>query len=76
MTFFHRFLKLENGIPSHDTFNRVFATLAPTAFADRFARRMAAACDGTGLTPIAIDRMSVRGSKRGTATGCLYLVSA
>ena len=75
-TFFQRFLKLENGIPSHDTFNRVFAALDPTAFADRFARWMASACDGTGLTPIAINGKSVRGSKRRTATGCLHLVSA
>ena len=29
---FRRFLELENGIPSHDTFGRVFALLEPTAF--------------------------------------------
>ena len=74
--FFQRFLKLENGIPSHDTFGRVFDALDPTAFADRFAKWMASACEGTGLTPIAIDGKSVRGSKRWTATGCLHLVSA
>ena len=29
--FFMRFLELSNGIPSHDTFNRVFAILDPVA---------------------------------------------
>jgi predicted transposase YbfD/YdcC len=74
--FFTRFLTLENGIPSPDTFARVFAKLDPTAFAAGFARWMAAACAATGLVPIALDGKSVRGSKKGTATGCLHLVSA
>src|SRR5205823_5914414 len=29
-------LRLPNGIPAHDTFNRLFATLAPRAFQDCF----------------------------------------
>src|SRR4051812_2319295 len=33
---FARFLLLPNGIPSHDTFNRVFATMSPQAFRDCF----------------------------------------
>lgn len=74
--FFSRFLKLENGIPSADTFARVFAKVDPTAFAAGFGRWMAAACEATGLVPIAIDGKSVRGSKKATATGCLHLVSA
>ena len=74
--FFERFLKLANGIPSADTFARVFAKLDPKAFAVGFGRWMAAACQTTGLVPIAIDGKSVRGSKKATATGCLHLVSA
>jgi hypothetical protein len=74
--FFRRFLALENGIPSHDTFGRVFAALDPVGEGDRVARWMASACEGTGLTPVAIDGKSARRSKRGTATGCLHLVSA
>jgi hypothetical protein len=31
------FLRLPNGIPSHDTFGRVFAALAPEQFRRRFA---------------------------------------
>jgi predicted transposase YbfD/YdcC len=74
--FFRRFLPLDNGIPSPDTFERVFAKLDPGAFAQAFGRWMAAACQATGLIPIAIDGKSARGAKRNTATGCLHVVTA
>jgi predicted transposase YbfD/YdcC len=35
---FKTFLRLRNGIPSHDTFNRLFAALDPKAFLDCFLR--------------------------------------
>jgi hypothetical protein len=74
--FFRRFLKLPHGIPSHDTFNRVFAKLDPEAFADRFGRWAAGACEATGLGHVAIDGKSARRSPKGTFTGCLHLVEA
>src|ERR687894_2072106 len=74
--FFRRVLTLENGIPSADTFGRVFAKLAPGSFARAFGRWMAAACEATGLVPIAIDGKSARAAKRNTATGCLHVVTA
>jgi predicted transposase YbfD/YdcC len=74
--FFRRFLTLTNGVPSHDTFYRVFTALDPKAFAAAFGRWMASACAATGLIPIGIDGKSVRGTKKATATGCLHLVSA
>jgi predicted transposase YbfD/YdcC len=74
--FFKRFLELPGGIPSHDTFYRVFARLDPAAFAERVGRWMAAACEATGLIPIAIDGKSARRAKAATATGCLHTVSA
>jgi predicted transposase YbfD/YdcC len=74
--FFRRFLRLENGIPSPDTFERVFAKLDPAAFARAFGRWMAAACQATGLVPVAIDGKSARAAERDTATGRLHLVSA
>ena len=36
--FFRRFLELANGVPSPDTFERVFAKLDPKAFAAAFGR--------------------------------------
>ena len=74
--FFRRSLPLENGIPSPDTFERVFAKLAPGAFARAFGRWMAAAGAATGLVPVAIDGKSARAAKRDTATGCLHVVTA
>src|SRR4028118_870865 len=74
--FFRRFLPLENGIPSPDTFERVFAKLDPGSFSQAFGRWMAAACEATGLIPIAVDGKSARRAKRDTATGCLTVVSA
>ena len=74
--FFGQFLELPHGIPSHDTFNRVFAKLDPDAFADRFGRWMASACEATGLVHVAIDGKSTRRSTKGTFTGCLHLVEA
>ena len=74
--FFRRFLPLPHGIPSADTFARVFAKLRPDAFAAAFGRWMAAACEGTGLVPVAIDGKACRGAAADTAAGCLTVVSA
>lgn len=74
--FFRRFLALPSGIPSHDTFDRVFAKLDPAAFADRFGRWAAEACEGAGLVHVAIDGKSARRSPKDTFTGCLHLVEA
>jgi predicted transposase YbfD/YdcC len=73
---FRRFLALPNGIPSHDTFRRVFAGLNPARFAACFGSWMAALCASCGLKPIAIDGKAARRSPKGTASGCLHLVSA
>jgi hypothetical protein len=74
--FFRRFLPLDNGIPSPDTFERVFAKLDTGAFARASGRWMTSACEATGLVPIAIDGESARAAKRNTATGCLHVVTA
>src|SRR5215213_11290889 len=58
------------------TGQRVFAKLAPGAFSQAFGRWMAAACEATGLVPVAIDGKSARAAKRDTATGCLHVVTA
>ncbi len=74
--FFRRFLQLPNGVPSADTFARVFARLDPTAFAQRFGCWMVQACRATGLVPVAVAGKSSRAAKKATATGCLHTVSA
>jgi predicted transposase YbfD/YdcC len=74
--FFRRFLPLDNGIPSPDTFERVFSKLAPGTFARAFGRWMASACEANGLIPIAVDGKSARAARRDTATGCLHVVTA
>ena len=73
------FLKLPNGIPSHDTFRRVFCLLSPRAFEDCFTSWMNAACDTCGLQRIHIDGKTLRGSRRKTKDGlcpAVHLVSA
>lgn len=69
------FLKLPNGIPSHDTFGRVFAAPAPDQFRAGFAAWVAEAADAAGVKHVAIDGKTVRGSRAGGRTA-LHLVSA
>ena len=71
-----RFLTLANGIPSADTFGRVFARLDPQAFGKCVGEWMAAACQAAGLRHIAIDGKACRSAPRDTFSGCLHLVSA
>ena len=71
-----RFLALPNGIPSHDTFNRVLAALDRKKFAECFGRWMADLCDQTGLRAIAVVGKSCRAAASDTFSGCLHLVSA
>jgi predicted transposase YbfD/YdcC len=71
-----RFLPLANGIPSADTFGRVFAALDPKAFGRRVAEWLGGVCRATGLRHVAIDGKAVRAARQSTFSGCLHLVSA
>jgi predicted transposase YbfD/YdcC len=72
---FKRFLKLPNGIPSHDTFERVFAKLDPAVFSRCCMAWLRDVSDLVGLSHMAIDGKTLRGS--GTAKkGPLHVVSA
>jgi predicted transposase YbfD/YdcC len=71
-----RFFTLENGIPSHDTFNRVLAALDRDVFAVCFARWMADLGTAVGLKTIAIDGKACRSAPADTFSGCLHLVNA
>jgi predicted transposase YbfD/YdcC len=71
-----QFLELPNGIPSHDTFNRVFAALNPKAFQRCFIAWMNAICDRCGLRRLQIDGKTLKGSRgRHGGLGGLHLVS-
>jgi predicted transposase YbfD/YdcC len=70
-----RFLELPNGIPSHDTFERVFDRLKPQAFQACFREWVRAVSDALRIEHVAIDGKTLRGS--GSAKlGALHLVSA
>jgi predicted transposase YbfD/YdcC len=56
------FLELPGGIPSHDTFGRVFSLLAPDAFERCFAAWMSPLVERSGGSLIAIDGKSIRRS--------------
>lgn len=71
------FLALPHGIPSHDTFRRVFCLLDPCAFQECFQRWVDALSAGLGLKRIAIDGKTLRRSfDRATGKAALHLVSA
>jgi predicted transposase YbfD/YdcC len=71
------FLELPNGIPSHDTFRRVFMLLDPDAFEACFARWAQSLAVEIEREVVAIDGKTVRrsGSRR-HEHGPLHLVSA
>jgi hypothetical protein len=81
------FLTLPGGVPSHDTFRRVFCLLDPVAFQKCFYAWMTAIMNRRGLTPVpadpaelrpvAIDGKTQRGSARRTVgQSALHVVSA
>jgi predicted transposase YbfD/YdcC len=77
LAFFRSFLPLPHGIPSHDTFGRVFALLDPAALLPCVQRWLAALGHAVAGEVVAIDGKTLRGSFD-TAAGQnpLHLVSA
>lgn len=74
---FATFLALPNGIPSHDTFNRVFAALDPEQFHAGFASWMQAVAAVVPAQVIALDGKTVRGSHdRAQGKRAIHMVSA
>jgi predicted transposase YbfD/YdcC len=71
------FLTLANGIPSHDTFRRVFMLIDPDAFEACFSAWAQSFAEAFDREVVAIDGKTVRRSfDRGRAQGPLHLVSA
>lgn len=57
---FRSFLNLSNGIPSHDTFNRVFALLDPKQFLDCFLRWTQSLRQAVSQEIVALDGKALR----------------
>ena len=70
------FLKLPNGIPSHDTFNRVFSTLDPQELETCFLDWVKSVAEITKGEVISIDGKSIRGSKEKGSKSIVHMVSA
>jgi predicted transposase YbfD/YdcC len=74
---FRQFLKLENGIPSHDTFGDVFAKIDREAFQTRFMRWVESVFRVTKGQVVALDGKTLCGShKRGAGKDAIHLVNA
>ena len=75
--FFERFLDLSSGIPSHDTFGRVFRRLEPEAFCACFMAWMSAMVTLSDGQVVAIDGKTIRRSfDKVLGKGAVHIVSA
>lgn len=69
------YLRLEHGIPSHDTFGRLFGLIDPEQFEAAFRRWVSSVLPTLGAEIVAIDGKTCRRSGKVEATA-LHLVSA
>jgi predicted transposase YbfD/YdcC len=77
LSWLQSFLTLANGIPSHDTFRRVFMLIDPDAFEACFTAWAQSFAEPFEREVVAIDGKTLRRSfDRGRAQGPLHLVSA
>lgn len=77
LAWFKTFLALPNGIPSHDTFWRVFRALDPEQFQRCFVDWMCAVSPLLGGQVVALDGKQLRRSHdRGAGQAAIYMVSA
>ncbi|WP_223760811.1 ISAs1 family transposase [Myxococcus sp. RHSTA-1-4] len=74
---FEGFLELPHGIPSHDTFGRLFAALDPEAFSRCFIAWVKAVAEVTDGEVVAIDGKTLRRSfDRASSKAAIHMVSA
>jgi hypothetical protein len=74
---FRTFLELPHGIPSHDTFGRVFALIDPEQFQARFRDWIAAVEERTEGEILALDGKQLRRSHdKAEGKKAIYMVSA
>jgi len=70
------FLRLPFGIPSHDTFNRVFSSLDPAELEKGFVAWVSSIARLTAGEVVSIDGKSLRGARQGSDKAIVHMVSA
>jgi predicted transposase YbfD/YdcC len=75
-SWFRKFLALPNGIPSHDTFHRVFLRLNPQKLQEAFLVWVRGVAELTDGEVVAIDGKQARGARTPAGKEGLRLVSA
>jgi predicted transposase YbfD/YdcC len=73
---FKSFLKLPNGIPSHDTFNRFFSLMDPDKFELIFKDWVQKISEKIKGEVISIDGKTIRGAKSHGSKSAIHMVSA
>tara|TARA_R110002050_G_scaffold109799_2_gene221481 strand:+ start:716 stop:1675 length:960 start_codon:yes stop_codon:yes gene_type:complete len=74
--FLTKFLELPNGIPSHDTFNRVFGIINPEEFEQSFMEWVASIVTIKNGELVSIDGKTIRGAKSKGKKSPFHVVSA
>src|SRR5215208_6423457 len=75
-SWFRKFLALPNGIPSHDTFRRVFLRLNPQKLQQAFLGWVRSVAEATDGEVVAIDGKQARGARTSDGKEGLRMVSA
>ncbi len=75
-SWFEEFLELRGGIPSHDTFSRVFSMIDPDAFGACFLSWVSSMATHADGRVVPIDGKTLRRSHDGDNAGPLHMVSA
>jgi predicted transposase YbfD/YdcC len=70
------FLELPNGIPSHDTFNRVFSNMDPLKFEQCFRNWVNSILESHAGQLISVDGKTIRGAKSHGIKSPVHMVSA
>ena len=73
---FRTFLRLPEGIPSHDTFNRVFSALNPDELESSFISWTRSVAKLTDNEVVSIDGKSMRGTREHGSKSIVHMVSA
>ena len=74
--FLRTFLDLPNGIPSHDTFNRVFSNIDPVLFEKCFTEWVSGLAQLRPREVVSIDGKTIRGAKANGQKSPVHMVSA